>query len=91
MKGISLYKSSNCNYRCSFKGLYHALYSGKRLDDTEDNHSSSIEVYTWSGKPVQLLNLDIPIAYFAVDEQSRVIYAANPEIYEDKLLKYSMN
>ena len=70
------------------KDYIYALYSGKRLDDTEANHSSSIEVYTWTGEPVQLLNLDTPIAYFAVDEQNRAIYAVNPEIHEDKILKY---
>lgn len=69
------------------KDYIYALYSGKRLDATEDDHSSSIEVYTWTGEPVQQLNLDIPVAYFAVDEKDRVIYAVNPE-YMDKILKY---
>lgn len=66
----------------------YALYSGRRLDETDHAHSSLIEVYSWDGSPVELLHLDIPVAYFAVDEENRIIYGVNPEFSEEKILKY---
>ena len=67
----------------------YALYSDDRLDNTERNHSSIIEIYDWSGSPVTLLRLDIPVAYFTVDEANRIIYAVNPELSEEQILKYT--
>lgn len=64
----------------------YGLYSGKRLDDTEKEHSSMIEVYTWDGEPVRLLELDVPAAYFAVDENAKTVYAVNPEVSEEDIL-----
>lgn len=75
----NLYAGEHCIY---------ALYSGARLDDTEKNHSSVIEVYSWDGKPVQLLKLSTAVAYFAVDEKSRTIYGVNPEQSPDVILKF---
>lgn len=66
----------------------YALYSGQRLNDTEMNHSSLIEVYSWDGEPLRLLSLDVPVASFAVDEDNGVIYAVNPELHEDKILRF---
>ena len=66
----------------------YALYSGQRLDDTEMYHSSLIEVYSWDGEPLRLLSLDVPVASFAVDEDNGVIYAVNPELHEDKILRF---
>ena len=66
----------------------YALYSDDRLDNTEKNHSSVLEIYSWSGEPVCQLNLEYPIAYFAVDEEHNVIYGLNPNGFEDKVLIY---
>ncbi len=70
------------------KDFVYALYSNKRLDETEKEHSSTIEIYTWNGKPAEILNLDIPLAYMTVDESNKEIYGINPELYPDKILKY---
>ena len=43
------------------KDAVYALYSGDRLDNTEQNHSSAVEVYDWEGQPVALLKLDVPL------------------------------
>lgn len=67
----------------------YALYSGDRLDDTEKNHSSEIEIYDWEGAPCALLHLDVPVAWFTVDEESRTIYAVSPSVPEENILKYS--
>lgn len=66
----------------------YALYSGKRLDETEKHHSSTIEIYSWEGKPEMQLNLEVPVAYFVTDEEERVIYAVNPSLYENKIIRY---
>lgn len=66
----------------------YALYSGRRLDETENNHSSVIEIYTWDGKPDRVLYLDSSVAYFAVDEKDGIIYAVNPD--EDSILKFRL-
>lgn len=66
----------------------YALYSGQRMDDTDMNHSSRIEVYSWNGEPVRLLSLDVPVSSFIVDEDNGVIYAVNPELHEDKILRF---
>ena len=47
-----------------------------------------LEIYSWSGEPVCQLNLEYPIAYFAVDEEHNVIYGLNPNGFEDKVLIY---
>lgn len=67
----------------------YALYSGDRLDDTEKNHSSKIEIYDWEGTPRALLHLDVPVAWYTVDEDSRTIYAVSPTVSEESILKYS--
>ena len=67
----------------------YALYSGDRLDDTEKNHSSKIEIYDWEGTPRALLHLDVPVAWYTVDEDSRTIYAVSPTVPEESILKYS--
>lgn len=67
----------------------YALYSGDRLDDTEKNHSSEIEIYDWEGTPCELLHLDVPVAWFTVDEENRTIYAVSPSVPEENILKYS--
>lgn len=70
------------------KDCVYALYSGQRLDETEMSHSSRIEVYSWDGEPVRLLSLDVPVSSFTVDEDNGVIYAVNPELHEDKILRF---
>ena len=67
----------------------YALYSGDRLDDTEKNHSSKIEIYDWEGTTRALLHLDVPVAWYTVDEDSRTIYAVSPTVPEESILKYS--
>ena len=64
----------------------YGLYSGRRLDETETGHSSAIEIYSWDCTPVKLLHLDEPVAYFAVDEDTRTIYAVNPAMSEENIL-----
>lgn len=66
----------------------YALYSGKRMDETEERHSSLIEIYSWDGTPVELLDLETPIAYIAVDENSRTVYGINPDMSDEMILVY---
>lgn len=68
--------------------LQNTTNSGHRLDETENSHSSVIEIYTWDGKPDRVLYLDSSVAYFAVDEKDGIIYAVNPD--EDSILKFRL-
>lgn len=70
------------------KNSIYALYSHDRLDNTEKNHSRQMEVYSWELEPLMKLHLEYPVAYFTVDESSRIIYGVNPELFPDKLLVY---
>ncbi len=66
----------------------YALYSGRRLDETEKRHSSIVEIYSWDGRLVEILSLEVPVAYIAVDEENRIIYGVNPELSDEYILIY---
>lgn len=66
----------------------YALYSNKRLDDTEKNHSGVIETYDWNGNPKIRYILDNELACFFVDEKEKRIYGINPTLYDDKIIMY---
>ena len=68
----------------------YALYSNKRLDVTEREHSNIIEKYSWSGDPLMRYELDYPLAYFVVDERTHSIYGINPSI-DNVILKYDIS
>ena len=68
----------------------YALYSNKRMDITEQEHSKIIEKYSWTGQPVARYELDHPIAYFVVDETTHSIYGTNPSM-DNMVLKYTFD
>lgn len=67
----------------------YALYANKRMDETEQHHSSQLEVYAWDATPVALYHLEYPVASFFVDEAERTIYGINPSLFDDRIIRYS--
>lgn len=71
---------------------HYGLLAGKdcfyvRCPVKEDN-KECIEVYSYSGHSIVRYELDNALGPFAVDEQNRVIYGYNSEVFEDGILKY---
>ncbi len=49
----------------------------------------SVEVFDYSGHSIAKYELDVMLSTLTIDEQNRVIYGYNGEIFEDGFLKYS--
>jgi hypothetical protein len=61
-------------------------YSGRHYRDY-DSHANYIHVFDWDGTPLRIYELDIPIIFFAVDSEKRIIYGTcnQPEC---RIIKY---
>jgi hypothetical protein len=70
----------------------HGLVAGKNYFYVKcpgNGGNMHIEVYDYSGHSVAKYELDIALQEFEVDEQNRIIYGYNTDLFEDYFLRYS--
>lgn len=73
---------------CASDNYVYASYFGKPLGDLKE-HSNTVQVYGFSGKPLLQCNLDVSLASFIVLNDSKLI-GINPDRSDDQFYCYSI-